>query len=636
MAPHLKSIFALLVAALLITTGWIAYRELNPQWKAYQRVYYQREAAKVRQALAGADQDRRQNLEKRLRYLTRPDYRIRQILLDDGRRADRCVTCHLDPEQLAKTHPQVKRFPFEQYGCTVCHGGIGRATEKSRAHSTLRIPRRPLQEYLQARQSKTNPLDLFNFGADGRPIQFTGSQLCLRCHLGSHPRHVARWRQLKFQPLARVQNKLKELHQTGIAVALDQCLACHTTGYNALQGSYVEDRVTCESCHGPGGFYADLMAGGKAREGAQLARASLLESQAERVCLNCHRPDRHDSYLNKDVAPVLTAAYLDDAPAPVLDGQAGDAAWQRTVETHVPTWQLGDGPPQPGTAVAVRAVYDRKRIYFVFRWSDPNRQTQLGRWISRESHWQVAAVWPDALALDWSTTEKVADFQQGGCAVLCHTTGRFADFPRMATRQDDAIVDEWYWNAYAARRAARPGDGFLDSRVDYIAPATPVAVFGWVRPGQSAAHGSDTSGARLPDVLGGLPLIPNARQVQGKVRGPAFRLQSGQRVPVDPTEAAGPRETLPLFASGRPEQGDSADIDGRAVWAGGYWTLEMGRPLRTSSSRDIQFDPAQIGTTFGLALWNGSTGDRHQVATKVSLRFQAPGAANPSAPAPVN
>ncbi len=606
MNPKLKFIFALIVAALLVTTGLIVYKEMNPQWKDYQRAYYQEESAKLRQALAGADQARRQNIEKRLRYLSRPDFRIRQILLDGGRRADRCITCHLDLEGLEKAHPQIHQFPFEQYGCTECHGGVGRATEKSRAHSTLRIPHRPLYEYLQAHKSKTAQIDLFNFGADGRPIRFTGSKLCLRCHLGSHPRHVARWRKVKFKPLDAVRDKLKALRKEGLELSLSQCLACHTTGYNAMDGIYLEDSVSCESCHGPGGFYADLMTGGKAREGAELARVNILETRSERVCLNCHRPDRHDSYLSADTAPVLIASYLENAPAPVPDGRMGDAAWKTALETNVATWQLGDGSaaPRAGAEVHVRAVYDAERIYLGFRWLDASRQAQMGQWIFRPSGWQVEAVWADALALDWQATAKVADFRQGGCAVLCHTTGRFAEFPRMATRQADAVVDEWYWNAFVAGRTGRPADGFLDNRVESIAPGSALPDFRWTRAGQSAAHGSDTSGTRVPDVLGGLPLVLNGQPDEGQVPSP--------------------REILPLYAGGQTEQGDSADIQGQASWADGYWTLELSRLLRTASPRDVQFDPAQSAAVFGLAIWDGSAGDRHHVATLVTLRFQAP------------
>jgi hypothetical protein len=264
---HLYIIFALLVIALLVTLGLILRQEANPEWMRHQKAFFREEKNKVAKALARAVGTQRTILQKRLRYFERPRYGIRQILMKDGSRVDRCTTCHLDLKQLEKKHSQIERFPFEEYGCTVCHGGVGRATESSRAHSTLRIPRRPLYEYLKVRETGTSNLNLFQFSASGEAIPFTGSNLCLRCHLGSHPRHVARWRKLKFKPLDRIKAKLNELQKNGLRLNESRCLVCHTTDFNELTGHYLEDRVTCESCHGPGGFYAGPIFLKRARTG---------------------------------------------------------------------------------------------------------------------------------------------------------------------------------------------------------------------------------------------------------------------------------------------------------------------------------------------------------------------------------
>jgi hypothetical protein len=77
-----------------------------------------------------------------------------------------------------------------------------------------------------------------------------------------------------------------------------------------------------------------------------------------------------------------------------------------------------------------------------------------------------------------------------------------------------------------------------------------------------------------------------------------------------------------LYETGTPEGGDSADIQGKAFWFDGYWTLELSRSLRTPSKRDVQFDPSQKNTPFGLAVWDDATGERHQVATIIKLRFE--------------
>lgn len=622
---RLYIIFALLVVSLLATFGILLHREANPGWMDYQKAFFSAERQEVIKALAHADESQRKILQERLRYLDHPSYRIKQIVLENGNRVDRCITCHLDLKQLEKRHPQIERYPFEEHGCTVCHGGVGRATELTRAHSTLRIPRRPLHDYLEARAEGTSSLDLFNYSASGEPIPFTGSSLCLRCHLGSDPRHVARWRRLKFKPLDRVRTKLQELQKAGTNLDESHCLACHTTGFNQSTGRYLEGRVTCESCHGPGGFYAELMAGGRARDGAELARANIFQTRADRVCLNCHKPDRHNDFEGEDLPPALIAAYLDGKAAPALDGKVLEDAWNLALEAKVATWKLDadDGLPRPATEVFIRAVYDEENIYFAFRWADKTRQDSMGRWIFREGRWQAEADWPDALALDWQITEQVADFSQGGCAVLCHSTGRFREFPRMAARQEGALVDEWYWNAFAAPRAGRPGDGFLDDQVKSVPQAGLKSALRWAPPEISAAHGSDASGRRMPYTMGGVPLTLNAVEAEGKPPAPRFYMEGGQQVPLQLSDSGEPAiKILPLYEPGVPEGGDSADISGSASWADGYWTLELGRALRTPYERDVRLDLTEKAYTFGLAVWDGAAGDRHQVATIVRLRFE--------------
>lgn len=70
---------------------------------------------------------------------------LRQVVNPGLRSADRCVSCHVSMgpgEQdvtggpLFRKHPVVAHDPA-QYGCTVCHGGQGSATEKADAHGDV-------------------------------------------------------------------------------------------------------------------------------------------------------------------------------------------------------------------------------------------------------------------------------------------------------------------------------------------------------------------------------------------------------------------------------------------------------------------------------------------------------------------
>jgi cbb3-type cytochrome c oxidase subunit III len=120
----------------LLLLGWAAYAEnFRQEWRILQSTYRDR-----------LPPDRRAEFTSQLR----------QIVVPTIAAADRCVTCHvgMSPgdtavpgDKVFGPHPGVHHDPA-QFGCTVCHGGQGRATVKSDAHGDVRhwpepmIPRR--------------------------------------------------------------------------------------------------------------------------------------------------------------------------------------------------------------------------------------------------------------------------------------------------------------------------------------------------------------------------------------------------------------------------------------------------------------------------------------------------------------
>jgi cbb3-type cytochrome c oxidase subunit III len=70
---------------------------------------------------------------------------LRQVYVPPLRAADRCITCHVgmapgetavETPRLFRAHPDVIHDPAE-FGCVVCHGGQGRATETADAHGDV-------------------------------------------------------------------------------------------------------------------------------------------------------------------------------------------------------------------------------------------------------------------------------------------------------------------------------------------------------------------------------------------------------------------------------------------------------------------------------------------------------------------
>src|ERR1019366_3555200 len=142
--PQLFFALSLIALALMLAVVWQASA---PAWKTYQGEFHRLESVGEPNALA------------KNAMLTTP-LDIRQDLLPGLQRVDRCTTCHPGVEDpTMKKAPQP--FAFHQtlaphvparFGCTVCHGGQGLATDKQNAHGRVPFWQEPLlpKEYIRA------------------------------------------------------------------------------------------------------------------------------------------------------------------------------------------------------------------------------------------------------------------------------------------------------------------------------------------------------------------------------------------------------------------------------------------------------------------------------------------------------
>ncbi len=161
----------LLGSALLLLTmfgAWIN-EGMHKEWRRHQRVY--RDISGTKDAEIG----------------------IFQVDLEHFKRVDRCISCHtgLEDQRMASA-PQpytlhsgsfLLDHPVQDYGCTVCHGGQGRALASSDAHG--RVPSAswpyPLleQPYIQSSCGKCH-LTIFSFSEINQPLEMSGMEVFLR------------------------------------------------------------------------------------------------------------------------------------------------------------------------------------------------------------------------------------------------------------------------------------------------------------------------------------------------------------------------------------------------------------------------------------------------------------------------
>jgi mono/diheme cytochrome c family protein len=113
----------------IVFFGFAAVEEqLLQDWKIHQQAY---------KNILITQSDTPEKMERAQNY----SIEIRQILLDDFNAVDRCISCHAgidNPQTTKQPQPHrahsgnyLKHHPVDKFGCTVCHGGPGRALSTS-------------------------------------------------------------------------------------------------------------------------------------------------------------------------------------------------------------------------------------------------------------------------------------------------------------------------------------------------------------------------------------------------------------------------------------------------------------------------------------------------------------------------
>lgn len=193
--------FCIIGLALIVSSVILLFKESLPAWKIHQRFSKQIQLTRLQAEIdrLSAEPAAEDNL-KRLRLvkaqLEQRGTKIQQVVLDSLNRIDRCTSCHIGIEDKRlqdlkapyKSHSgkYLAWHPVEKFGCTVCHGGQGLATNfMDAAHGDIKHWGKPLisKALLQASCGKCH-LDMevpeSSLVSKGREvIEKTG---CFGCH----------------------------------------------------------------------------------------------------------------------------------------------------------------------------------------------------------------------------------------------------------------------------------------------------------------------------------------------------------------------------------------------------------------------------------------------------------------------
>ncbi len=181
--PSLRRLFpwftflGLLVGALIVIAF---YKDQFREWKVWQRKYAIMELARA-------------VTPEQKTEAARFSIEIRQAVLTEPDRVDRCTTCHVaveDPSYAGLPlplayHPNHDRHPFDRFGCTICHQGQGRATTREAAHGHVEHWDHPMLDlkYIQSACAKCHlPADIPDAPQLTRGQTVFEESGCIGCH----------------------------------------------------------------------------------------------------------------------------------------------------------------------------------------------------------------------------------------------------------------------------------------------------------------------------------------------------------------------------------------------------------------------------------------------------------------------
>ncbi len=152
---------------------------------------------------------------------------------------------------------------------------------------------------------------IMGMASTGYGANYVGAKTCKACHIKQYKSWEQTTMAKSFENL-KPGVKAEEKKKAGLDPNKDytgdkNCLKCHTTGYGKQGGfkSLADTpdliNVQCESCHGPGGDFKEVMKKDKQFKIAE-ARAAGLVVPNEKLnnCMDCHGGD---SPFNEKVDP---------------------------------------------------------------------------------------------------------------------------------------------------------------------------------------------------------------------------------------------------------------------------------------------------------------------------------------------
>ena len=282
---------------------------------------------------------------------------------------------------------------------------------------------------------------------------------------------------------------------------------------------------------------------------------------------------------------------------PAVDGKV-DKPWDSVKATKI---TLSEGP-QGDVEVSFKVLYTAKDVYFLFQWPDKtDSRNRLYEFTGSE--WKKVKGGEDRFNLMWDINNTMKEFPAKGCTIACHKQDKKV---LLKTGAPGERMDVWHWKAQRSNPA-----GYTDDQ--------------WL--GHELKKGGDEEIARDNDAktAGGYSdnwdkeaKRPKYTFKEGVKPGPILLKKDAVEVK-DQKFKAGDR--LPREVLEKPV-GSRGDIEAKAVWEKGRWTLEVKRARDTGDKEnDVQLTEAGRPFYFGISVHDDAGDEDHSHTGRTALKL---------------
>lgn len=286
------------------------------------------------------------------------------------------------------------------------------------------------------------------------------------------------------------------------------------------------------------------------------------------------------------------------AEAPVIDGKV-DKMWDTVRATKV----VASEGPQGDVDISLKVLYTDKDVYFLFQW--PDKTMSLNRLYEFDGkEWKKVKGGEDRFNVMWDVNNTIKDFPAKGCTAACHKQDKKVT---LKTNGPGERMDVWHWKAQRSNPAGYADDQWLGHELRKEGD-------------EEIARGNDAKTAGgYADNWDKQAKRPKYAFKEGVKPGPVLLKKDAVEIKDYGKFKAGDR--LPREVLDKPS-GSRGDLEARAVWERGRWTLEIKRARDTGDKdNDVQFTAAGRPYYFGISVHDNAGDEDHSHTGQTALKL---------------